>query len=449
MGDWVLLHPQADPTTDGNGVDAALVHTSTPSANLYTSLAYDAPAQGSTLLSYGYGFDTVFYNDGGSTGSGNGVLRAATMTVNEASSPGHPERFRLRPNASQQIQWKGDSGGPSFDANGWLMGIQSTGLASERNGQNNAATVLYADQIKIAPIRSWIESTMRGVANDFTKDGRPEILWHNADTGQLNAWTMNNATRVGQTFITATVSDGGPSTAYATTPWRPVGTNDFDGDGMTDILWYNKDTAQSQIWFMSGHIRTRHAIVDANLDGGGGNVGLPWRIAGTGDFNRDGSSDILWHNRDTGESQIWYMRGASRVSRQTVYGTDGAGSYVAAPWYVETVNDFNADGWMDILWRNSSTGEIQIWYLSNAARYTRLNVNATDGGGVLIDATWQVVGSGDFDLNGHTDIVWHNTSTHVTRIWYMTNNTRFGTADLSATDPGGVVIGAPNSIVHH
>jgi hypothetical protein len=39
-----------------------------------------------------------------------------------------------------------------------------------------------------------------------------------------------------------------------------------------------------------------------------------WRIAGTGDFNGDGQTDILWRNYGTGPNQgmnhIWLMNGS-------------------------------------------------------------------------------------------------------------------------------------------
>ena len=30
-----------------------------------------------------------------------------------------------------------------------------------------------------------------------------------------------------------------------------------------------------------------------------------WKIAGTGDFNGDGKSDIFWRNTSTGDNAIW------------------------------------------------------------------------------------------------------------------------------------------------
>ena len=44
----------------------------------------------------------------------------------------------------------------------------------------------------------------------------------------------------------------------------------------------------------------------ANIIGDGiiGNPGPDWRICGTGDYNRDGRSDILWQN-SAGDVAVW------------------------------------------------------------------------------------------------------------------------------------------------
>ena len=36
-----------------------------------------------------------------------------------------------------------------------------------------------------------------------------------------------------------------------------------------------------------------------------------WTIVGTGDFNSDGKTDILWRNTATGENAYWYMNGTT------------------------------------------------------------------------------------------------------------------------------------------
>jgi hypothetical protein len=44
----------------------------------------------------------------------------------------------------------------------------------------------------------------------------------------------------------------------------------------------------------------------------GPNPGPSWKAIGTGDFNDDGHSDILWQNTD-GQAEIWGMNGTKVI----------------------------------------------------------------------------------------------------------------------------------------
>ena len=73
--------------------------------------------------------------------------------------------------------------------------------------------------------------------------------------------------------------------------WHIKGTGDFNGDGKSDIIWQGDDGTAS-IWLMDG---TNATFVGAV---GPFNPGPGWQIKGTGDFNGDGKSDITWqHDR--------------------------------------------------------------------------------------------------------------------------------------------------------
>ena len=67
---------------------------------------------------------------------------------------------------------------------------------------------------------------------------------------------------------------------------------------------------------------------------GGGSVGpapSPWTIAETGDFNGDNKTDILWYNSTSGQLIIWLLNGAS------VIGTGSPGT-APSPWQLQTAN---------------------------------------------------------------------------------------------------------------
>ena len=45
---------------------------------------------------------------------------------------------------------------------------------------------------------------------------------------------------------------------------------------------------------------------------------IPWTVAGTGDFNGDGMSDILWLNGTSGQAVIWLLNGTSIIGGGSV-----------------------------------------------------------------------------------------------------------------------------------
>jgi FG-GAP repeat len=98
--------------------------------------------------------------------------------------------------------------------------------------------------------------------------------------------------------------------------------------------------------------------MDGNTKIGGGpagsNPGPSWKAVGTGDFNQDGNADILWQNTSTGQVSIWEMDGTTKVG----------GGPVANPgtsWHA-----IGAGG-SDILWQNTS-GQTSIWEMDGTTR---------------------------------------------------------------------------------
>jgi hypothetical protein len=42
-----------------------------------------------------------------------------------------------------------------------------------------------------------------------------------------------------------------------------------------------------------------------------GSVSSDWSIAGVGDFDGNGTSDMLWRNSTTGQVYIWFINGTT------------------------------------------------------------------------------------------------------------------------------------------
>jgi hypothetical protein len=186
------------------------------------------------------------------------------------------------------------------------------------------------------------------------------------------------------------------------TPTTPTARYDFNSDGKPDILWRNTSTGENCVWYMNGAMLSEEESLQAVYD-------TNWTIVSTGDFNSDGKSDILWRNTSTGENSLWYMDGATIVDGGYLYPT-----VADLNWKIVGTGDFNSDGKTDILWRNTSTGENSLWYMDGAAIISGDYLYPT-----VADLNWKIVGTGDFNSDGKTDILWRNTSTGENSLWYM------------------------------
>ncbi len=275
-----------------------------------------------------------------------------------------------------------------------------------------------AQKATLESLRAEVDATSWGIAPpsppppppvnhmDINGDGYSDLVWQQrSSTGQLVAWFMNGLNRIGASLY----SPG----AVVPLAWEIRGSGDFNQDGKTDLLWRHNQTGEVLVWYMDGTTMFAHAFLPTVSI-------LSWDIVGVSDVNRDGDPDIVWQKEDDKTLLVWYMDGATRVS------TDWMASTSDPLWRVVATADFNSDAKPDLLWQHDSTAQLIIWYMDGVIHAgTQYTSNQT-----TVPA-WKVVGTGDFNNDGHTDLAWQHNGAGAADfekvvIWFMNGATFTG-----------------------
>jgi hypothetical protein len=228
---------------------------------------------------------------------------------------------------------------------------------------------------------------------DFNRDGRNDILWQNQANGQLAVWRMNGINRSSDVSLTpGTVAD---------TNWKIVGTLDANRDGYVDILWQH-DGGNVSIWLMQGEALLQAVELNASTASD-----TRWRVVGTGDMDRNGFDDIIWQHQN-GAVAVWFMSGTQMLYGEVITALSDAG------WRVRGADDFDRDGNVDLLWHHIGTGHVAVWRMSGTTLID----------GILLefhvpDVAWQIEATADLNSDAKPDLIWRNTSTGDIAAWLM------------------------------
>jgi len=242
---------------------------------------------------------------------------------------------------------------------------------------------------------SFVGSTLRAVAN-FSNSGEPSLVWQNNTTNAVTAYYYGLG---GYIFQNWALLNSGSGTAG----WHVVGTGDFDGNGVPDLIWQNTSTGQVNVNYYGGpggSTLTGFAV----LNSGAGTAG--WSVVAVVDFNGDGVPDLIWQNASTGQVNVNYYGGSGGA---TLTGfavlNNGAGT---AGWKVVAAADFDGNGIPDLIWQNTTTRQVNVNYYGGSNNVTLIGFAVLNTGSG--SAGWSVIGAADFDGNGVPDLVWRNDS---------------------------------------
>ncbi|NMD89342.1 hypothetical protein HF882_22405, partial [Victivallis vadensis] len=162
--------------------------------------------------------------------------------------------------------------------------------------------------------------------------------------------------------------------------------SDFDGNGVSDILFQNLVDSANPLgaWMNADKWQWNGALGAAPKS--------DWTVYGAYDFTGDGVCDIMFRSK---LASTEYAVGYYDMGDNATFKTMGWG--VTAEWELADVGDFNGSGQADILWKNSTNGYLGLW-MDGSDQWVALPASNLGEG-------QSIIGMGDVNGDGCDDIL--------------------------------------------
>ena len=316
------------------------------------------------------------------------------------------------------VDYYGGSGGATFigyaclscgiDTTGWQVAgavdMNADGIPDliYQNTQTGQVNVDYYGGSGGASFKGWnclncgsivANLSVRAVAK-FGNSGEPDLIYQNTATNAVDVYYYGLGGAVFQGY--ACLSCG-----IDTTNWQVVGTGDFDGNGVPDLVYQNTQTGQVNVDYYG---TSSNFIGYACLSCGISTTG--WHVVAVADFNGDGVPDLVYQNTQTSQVNVDYY-GGSGGATFIGYACLSCGINVAG-WQVKAAADFDGNGVPDLVYQNLSTNQVNVDYYEGPGGATFKGYACLSCG--INVAGWTLVGANDFDGNGVPDLVYQNLS---------------------------------------
>ena len=270
------------------------------------------------------------------------------------------------------------------------------------------STILGTNSITFNSIASPIPTNLLKTPNvvitlDLNSDGRSDLISFNPENG-TNYWMFSNMAGVGSSSFQL---NGGqnywqnliPTSFFSNQNIRPL-ISDFNGDGLTDFLFWNKSSGSLTYFQNSGgntiaFSNSPVSGVTASQITGGDNVDIF-----THDINSDGTPDLFFWDKTNGTNRWWINKGDLSfisVTPQFSPSSLSFGPTTANADFLLPV-DFNADGLNDYVAIFKNTGEARWLRNEGGMKFRWMNHTVNSNSPVL---PWNLIQSYDFEGMGN------------------------------------------------
>ena len=211
---------------------------------------------------------------------------------------------------------------------------------------------------------------------------RATVTWRKPSTGEIVRTFHDGATTVGVGRV-GSIRPG----------WEIVGGGDYNGDLQRDIFLHHAPDDSAQLYLLNGASIATFGLWEF--------IDPAIRIVGNKDYNGDGLDDMLARNERTGKLYVTFLTNDNTANNPITFDNQPD-----LNWFVAGSGDFDANGSADVLWRNRATGALRILFYCprSGAKYLIPIANSSP-------LNQQVVGVADFDGNLLADILFYDTQT--------------------------------------
>jgi uncharacterized repeat protein (TIGR03806 family) len=178
----------------------------------------------------------------------------------------------------------------------------------------------------------------------------------------------------------------------------------------SDLLLQNPNTGDLFFWLTPSEASGDRQFIQAAA------IGDPdWSVLGIDDFNGDLNQDLLWRHTPSGSLGV-------RITVPTAPPSLGSLSYVwsligaGPPSSTEYIGsgDFDINGETDLFWLDNTSRRIVVWL-----NHHGFSADSTRSSTVSFPSNWRPVGVADFDLDGQLDLVCENLTNRQCGVWFL------------------------------
>jgi autotransporter-associated beta strand protein len=302
-----------------------------------------------------------------------GSLDGSTLTWPQVEGADH---YRI---------YRADCPGCKREAIGWVADTSFVD-ASVLPGKPYYYWVRSENSDGMGPYSNWLVAWRYeqnpGWAGDFNGDGIADLLWWDPSTNQLSIWFMNNG-QVANVSATGEALDINEWLLIATADLNGDGACDllwWKPETGETIAWYLDKAKAAAGGDGDWLIKTSVA-----LDTVSGFAAM----ALTGDLNGDGKADILWRDYSSGQVTLWIMgddgapllNGPPTPAGESITRGDRPGISGTLNWQVAGLGDADGNGKSDVIWKDARNNRLATWIMdaSNISAVTQDNKSQDSG----------------------------------------------------------------------